>query len=274
MSGDVGSEMKEAEPTAGDIAIDEVVALNADRLAIGKTASDKAWEFANKVFEAFTEFGKTKSAFAKVDKKRPFHAQLVLASAPNGALDEWPEDSSKAASTVQYCQKLIRAAALMASDSMAEFRSEILLSEAITMSSFCTKAKDADTVRNLITSRHTASDWREDGASNASSVKTAAREVLGLSNPKPPSGNDSGSGNDNEDDSEESVELSNIAILNEAATLLTFYNGLTQSENVKLSDDVTEAIANLTGVVLANISDIPEFLDDSELSEMVEELTE
>ena len=144
------------------------------------------------------------------------------------------------------------------------------------MSSFCTKAKDADTVRNLITSRHNASDWREDGAANASAIKTAARETLGLSNPRPPSGNDSGNGNDdgNDDDSEESVELSNIAILNEAAILLTMYNGLTQSENVKLSDDVTEAIANLTGVVLANISDIPEFLDQSELTEMAEELTE
>lgn len=274
MSKDVESEMKDAEPTAGDIAIGEVVALNADRLAIGRTASEKAWEFANKVFEAFQEFGKTKSAFAKVDKKRPFHAQLVLASAPNGALDEWPEDSSKAASTVQYCQKLIRAAALMASDSMEEFRSEILLSEAITMSSFCTKAKDADTVRNLITSRHNASDWREDGAANASAIKTAARDTLGLSNPKPPSGNDNANDGENDDDSEESEELSNIAILNEAAVLLTMYNGLTQNPNVKLSDDVTEAIANLTGVVLANISDIPEFLDQSELSEMAEELTE
>ncbi len=277
MSKDVESEMRDAEPSAGDIAIGEVVALNTDRLAIGRTASDKAWEFANRVFDAFQDFGKTKSPFAKVDKKRPFHAQLILASAPNGALAEWPVDSAKAGSTVQYCQRLIRAAALMASDSMTEFRSEILVSEAMTMSDFVTNAKAADTVRNLITSRHNASDWRENGSANASSIRTAARDNLGLSKPRPPSGSDGdGSGNSNSNGdgdgvSEESEEASNIAILNTAADIYTIYSGLTQSEGVKLSDELAEAIANLTEAVLSNISDIPDFVDQQE---MVNELTE
>jgi len=160
----------------------------------------------------------------------------------------------------------------MASDSMAEFRSEILLSEAITMSDFCTKAKDADTVRNLITSRHNASDWRENGPANASSIRTAARDTLGLSNPKPPSGNDNdGDGDGDGDDSEESQELSNIAILNEAANLYTIYSGLTNNPKVTVSPELAEAIANVTEAVLANIADVPDFLDQRE---MVEELTE
>ena len=271
MSKDV--ESVSTEPTAEDVVIGEVVTLNSERLEIGRTASAKAWEFATRVYNAFSDFGKTKTPFAKVDKKRTFHAHLVLASAPNGALEEMPEDSNKAASTVQYCQRLIRAAALMASDSMEEFRTEILLSEAITMSDFCTKAKDADTVRNLITSRHTASDWRENGTANASSIRTAARDTLGLSNPKPPSGNDNdGDGDDGDgDDSEESKELSNIAILNEAANLYTIYSGLTNNPKVTVSPELAEAIANVTEAVLANIADVPDFVDQRE---MVNELTE
>ncbi len=269
MSKDI--ESVSTDPTAAEVAIGEVVTLNTDRLAIGRTASDKAWEFANRVFDAFQEFGKTKSPFAKVDKKRPFHSQLILASAPNGALAEWPDDSAKAGSTVQYCQRLIRAAALMASDSMTEFRSEILVSEAMTMSDFVTNAKAADTVRNLITSRHNASDWRENGSANASSIRTAARDNLGLSKPRPPSGSGSGNDGGNDDDSEESEEASNIAILNTAADVYTIYSGLTQSEGVKLSDELAEAIANLTEAVLSNIADVPDFVDQQE---MVNELTE
>ncbi|OUW44352.1 MAG: hypothetical protein CBD49_01010 [Acidimicrobiaceae bacterium TMED189] len=282
MSKDVESEMQDTETyrPSYEVAIGEVVTLNTERLAIGRTASDKAWEFANRVFDAFQEFGKTNSPFAQVDKTRKFHAQLVLASNISGALDEWPEDSSKAASTVQYCQKLIRAAALMAADSMAEFRGEILLSEAITMSSFCTKAKQADTVRNLITSRHTAGDWRDNGGKNANAIKIAARDILGLSNPRPPSGNDGdgndGDGNDggngdSQNASKESEEASNIATLIKATELMTVYNGLTKSGKVKLSAELTEAVANLTEAVLDNISDVPDFLDQQE---MIKELTE